>query len=77
MDKKEENELFLKKKQEFLDMFRHIRKNKGISIPKLAEQSGMDKGYLFRIERGEISPGLHNIIRLCTALGIELVLQEK
>lgn len=77
MDKKENEELFLQKKQEFLDIIRHARRSKGISLGKLSEMTGMSKGYLSHVESGRVLPGFYNIIRLCTALGIELFQSPK
>lgn len=76
MNKVKDEKLFLQKRKEFLETIRHIRKSRGLSLALLSEMTGMNKGYISRIESGEVSPGLHNVIRLCTALGIELVLTE-
>ena len=76
MEKIKDEELFLQKRQEFLETICHIRRSKGISLNRLAEMTGMSKGYLSRIESANVSPGLQNIVRLCTALGVDLVLQD-
>lgn len=74
--KTREEELFLQKRKELLETICHIRRSKGISLNRLAEMTGMNKGYLSRIESANVSPGLHNIVRLCAALGVDLVLRD-
>ena len=54
-----------------------VRKNRGVSIYRLALLTGLDKAYLLRVERGEVSPGLCNLLTICDALGMEIVLREK
>jgi transcriptional regulator with XRE-family HTH domain len=58
--------------QNVVEILCEIRKEKGISMNKLAWMSGVSaKGIAF-IERGTNSPTLRNICRIADALGVDL-----
>lgn len=63
-----ENEL-LKKVGEGI---RLERKRNGLSQSDLAELSALHKNFIGHIERGEKSPTLISLSRICSALGISL-----
>jgi transcriptional regulator with XRE-family HTH domain len=57
-----------------------LRTEKGISLPKLAEDAGLSKGLLYQIENSETppNPSLDTLSKICKALTITLaVLLEK
>ena len=49
-------------------LLRKVRKEKGISIITLAKKSGISKGALSKIERGEVEPRLSTLVLLSLAL---------
>ena len=49
-----------------------LRKKQGITMEKLAYQSGISKGGLSEIERGMKEPRLYTIAKLCSVLNITL-----
>ena len=49
-----------------------LRKSKGLTIEKLAYQSGISKGGLSEIERCMKSPMPFTILEICAGLGITL-----
>lgn len=77
MKKDTKEALFLKKKQEFLNRIRETRVRKGWSLYRMAQETGIDRTYLLRIERGEISLGLNNLIYICDALDLDISLSPK
>jgi transcriptional regulator with XRE-family HTH domain len=54
-----------------------LRKEKGWSVRKLGEEVGMNISNLSRIERGEISPSVDNLQKICEALGAEIEIKKK
>jgi len=48
------------------------RENKGISVYKLAQLSGISATYLYEIELGKKQPTVEIISRICSALEISL-----
>lgn len=54
----------------FGNKVKEIRKSKGISQEKLAEQSGVDRSYMGRIERGEKNISLTKVYQISNALTI-------
>lgn len=50
---------------------RRHRLARGLSQDRLAETAGLSQRYLSMLERGENSPTLNVIFRLCDALGIK------
>lgn len=77
MKKDTKEALFLKKKQEFLNRIRETRVRKGWSLYRMAQETGIDRTYLLRIERGEISLGLNNLVYICDALDLDISLNPK
>lgn len=77
MKKNTKEALFLKKKQEFLNRIRETRVRKGWSLYRMAQETGIDRTYLLRIERGEISLGLNNLVYICDALDLDISLNPK
>lgn len=51
---------------------REIRKEKGLSINKLAKLSGVSKGAISKIENREMMPGIDIVTKICMAMKIEL-----
>ncbi len=56
----------------FGNRIRHIRTEQGISQEKLAEKAGLHRTYIGMIERGEKNITLLNIIKISSALNIDL-----
>ncbi|NJR80050.1 helix-turn-helix domain-containing protein [Sphingomonas corticis] len=48
------------------------RETRDWRIVDLAERSGMSDKYVWRVEAGEVLPGLRNLVRLAQALGVPL-----
>ena len=57
-------------RKEFGRVLREARKKRGISQERLALDSGMDRAYVSRLERGVTQPTLETIFRLSGVLGI-------
>ena len=53
-------------------LIRQIREEKGISITQLAKLTGMSKGHLSRIERGETEPTILTLARISLALNVNI-----
>ncbi len=49
-----------------------LRKERGLTMEKLAYESGISKGGLSEIERGMKEPRLSTLIKICEALDITL-----
>ena len=49
---------------------RHIRLDKGFTVQALAAATGLDKGFLSRLERGTKRPSVETVLRLSAALGV-------
>jgi transcriptional regulator with XRE-family HTH domain len=56
--------------QAFARRLRDARAERGLSQMKLSAKSGVSMGYLGRLERAEVEPGLGVIERLSAALGV-------
>ena len=56
---------------EFGKRIRHLRDRKGFSQEAIADEAGLDRAHMGRIERGERSPSLTLIYRLCLALRLQ------
>jgi len=48
-----------------------LRKQKGITLQKLADMTGLTKGYLSKIERSEKAPPYSTVNRIAGALGVD------
>jgi transcriptional regulator with XRE-family HTH domain len=51
---------------------RALRKSKNVSLGELAEQTGLTKGYLSRIENSETPPPISTVGKIATALGVDI-----
>lgn len=51
---------------------RTLREERGWSLRRLAEESGVSASYLSFVERGKTTPTLPRIMRVCDALGLSL-----
>lgn len=51
---------------------RFLRKEKGLTQTKLAELVGKDRQYLYKIEKGKVTPNVVTISSLASALEISL-----
>ena len=49
-------------------LVKEIRKSKGIKFETLAKKSGLTKGALSKIERGEVEPKLSTLVLIALAL---------
>jgi len=49
-----------------------LRKEHGLTLEKLAYQSGISKGGLSEIERNMKEPRAYTILRICNGLGISM-----
>ncbi len=56
----------------FGERVRKLRTAAGLSQEQLAERAGLHWTYISGIERGRRNPGLNNLGRLATALGVSL-----
>ena len=53
-------------------LVRNVREEKNITIQKLSQISGLSKGHLSRIERGETEPTISTLIRIALALKVDV-----
>lgn len=51
---------------------RELRKKKRLTLQKLAELTGLTKGYLSRIENSAKPPPIYTLSRICSALEIDM-----
>lgn len=49
-----------------------LRKERNVTLEKLAYQSGISKGGLSEIERNMKEPRAYTILKICTGLGISM-----
>ncbi len=50
----------------------NARKKQGLTIADIAEQSGISRGMLSKIENGQVSPSLDSLLRISRALGVPI-----
>ena len=50
----------------------NARKTQGLTIANIADQSGISRGMLSKIENGQVSPSLDSLLRIARALGIPM-----
>ena len=58
--------------REFGRRVRALRLQLGVSQEALGERARLHRTYVGRLERGELNPSLHNVVRLATALGVDV-----
>jgi transcriptional regulator with XRE-family HTH domain len=51
---------------------RHIRLEKGLTVEAVATATGLDKGFLSRLERGTKRPSVETVLRLSAALQVSV-----
>ena len=51
---------------------RRLRESKGIAQERLAWESGVDRSYCGKIERGEANPSLNVLCRMADLLGVDV-----
>jgi transcriptional regulator with XRE-family HTH domain len=56
------------------DRMRKRRRELGISLDALAEQTGLSKGFLSQVERSQCSPSIDSLGHIATALGVPMFL---
>jgi len=49
---------------------RTARQAAGLTLAAVAEQAGLTKGFLSRLERDEVSPSVASLVTVCSVLGI-------
>jgi transcriptional regulator with XRE-family HTH domain len=49
---------------------RELRRERGLTIPELAESSGLTSGFISQLERDLSSASLSSLARICAALGV-------
>jgi transcriptional regulator with XRE-family HTH domain len=59
--------------ENFSKRLQTFRKNKGLTIQDLAAKSGINKSTIDRIERNEQIPKVDQLIKLCSAIEINIV----
>ena len=62
---------------DFIEKLSKIRKEKGISQRDLCKMINMKQPYLVKIEKREISPSLNTILKIVSALNLNLDVVEK
>jgi HTH-type transcriptional regulator / antitoxin HipB len=55
---------------------RHYRKQAGLTQAELAEQVGVDRTYLSRLERGQETEQLRRILAMFRQLGVKVTLER-
>ncbi len=51
---------------------RAARSARGLTLEKVAEATGLTKGFLSRLERDEVSPSVASLVAVCEVLGIRV-----
>ena len=56
-----------------------LRKDRGFTLKKLSEETGLGSKHISSIEKGEVIPSVSNILRISRALGVDssLLLQQE
>jgi transcriptional regulator with XRE-family HTH domain len=52
---------------------RRVRKTAGLSLADVAERTGMDRGFVSRLETGQGNPTVETLARYAAALGKRVV----
>lgn len=53
------------------EKFKEYRVKKGLSIPQIAERSGVDRTAIWRYEAGYRKPKLENIVKMAAVLKVD------
>lgn len=53
-------------------LLRAVRKQRGLTLERLAEQTGLTKSYLSKIERGHSSPSIAVALKVARALDVDV-----
>jgi transcriptional regulator with XRE-family HTH domain len=48
------------------------RRREGLTLAELGQRTGLDKGYLSRVERGQKSPSIAALLKIAEALGVQV-----
>lgn len=56
----------------FATMMKEIREAEGMSIYKVHKLSGLPDGYLYKVERGEVTPSFDKCSLIMQAMGYNL-----
>ncbi|MDQ1620833.1 MAG: hypothetical protein QOE19_3402 [Actinomycetota bacterium] len=51
---------------------RAARQARGLTLEKVAEATGLNKGFISRLERDEVSPSVASLLAVCEVLGIRI-----
>ncbi len=51
---------------------RALRRQRGLTLQEVADQAGIGRSYLSRLERGEKAPSIATIVRLAESLGVQV-----
>jgi transcriptional regulator with XRE-family HTH domain len=51
---------------------RAARQARGLTLEKVAEATGLTKGFISRLERDEVSPSVASLVAVCEVLGIRV-----
>jgi transcriptional regulator with XRE-family HTH domain len=51
---------------------RELRRRRRLSLTEVAERAGLTKGFLSRFERGQVSISVASLLRLCSALDLDV-----
>ena len=51
---------------------RALRQQRGLTLQQLADQAGIGRSYLSRLERGEKAPSIATVVRLAEALDVQV-----
>lgn len=54
------------------ERIKHFRRLKKLTQIELAMRSGKDRQYIYKIEKGKVTPNITTIVLLTTSLGITL-----
>ena len=57
----------------FLKRLRELREAAGLSLTDVSERTGMDKGFLSRLETGQGNPTVTTLARYAAVLGMRVV----
>lgn len=54
------------------EKLKHLRKERRITLSEMAEKTGLSLGFLSNVERGQTSPTITHLHKMCAELGITL-----